>query len=125
MTTGKPKGPLTVEGCSRMAEFLAQTPWDEQRVGLIATKIELEKHLNSHNLTCRHLTVMLEELPTEAIPTAESKILQQLHRILQNSMLLSWPQEWLWPEICTEGFDDIISEIAQFESQRLGFLFTL
>jgi len=108
-----------------MAEFLAQTPWDEQRVGLIATKIELEKHLNSHNLTCRHLTVMLEELPTEAIPTAESKILQQLHRILQNSMLLSWPQEWLWPEICTEGFDDIISEIAQFESQRLGFLFTL
>ena len=68
---------------------------------------------------------MLEELPTEAIPTAKSKILQQLHRILQNSMLLSWPQEWLRLETCTAGFDDISSEIAQFELQRLGFLFTL
>ena len=37
MATKKLKGPLTVEGCVRMAEFLAQAPWDEQRDGLIAT----------------------------------------------------------------------------------------
>jgi len=55
----------------------------------------------------------------------DSKILQQLLRILQSSMLPNWPQEWLRPETCTAGFDDIISEIAKFESQRLGFLFTL
>ena len=105
--------------------FLAQAPWDEKRDGLITIQTELVTHLNSHNLICRHLTVMLEKLPTEAIPTAESKILQQLHRILQNSMLLSWPQECLRLETCTAGFADIISEIAQFESQRLGFMFTL
>ena len=40
-------------------------------------------------------------------------------------MLPIWPQEWLRPETCTAGFDDIISKIVQFESQRLGFLFTL
>jgi len=40
-------------------------------------------------------------------------------------MLRSWPQEGLRPETCTVGFEDIISEIAQFESQRLGILFTL
>ena len=67
----------------------------------------------------------MKRLPTEAIPTAESKILQQVHRILQNSILLSWPQAGLRQETCTAGFEDIISEIAQFESQRLGFLFTL
>jgi len=114
-----------VEGCGNIAEFLAQAPWDEKRDGLIATQSELEKHLNSHNLICRRLTVMLESLPTEAIPMSESKILQQMHRILQNSMLLTWPQEWLRLETCTTGFDDIINEIAQFESQRLGFLFML
>jgi len=108
-----------------MAEFLAQTPWDEQRDGIIATQSELEKHLNSHNLICRRLTEMLERLLTEAIPITESKILQQVHRILQNSILLSWPQEWFRTETCTAGFEDIISEIAQFESQRLVFLFTL
>ena len=68
---------------------------------------------------------MLVRLPTEVIPMTESKILQQVHRILQNSMLRSWPQEGLRPETCTVGFEDIISEIAQFESQRLGILFTL
>jgi len=65
------------------------------------------------------------EPDAEAIPTGDSKILQQLHRILQSSMLPNWPQEWLGLETCTTGFDDIFSEIAQFESQRLGFLFTL
>jgi len=90
IATGIPRGPLTAEGCGRMAEFLAQAPWDEQRDGLIATQSELEKHLNSHNLICCCLTELLERLPTKAILTAESKILQQVHRILQNSMLLSW-----------------------------------
>jgi len=33
--------------------------------------------------------------------------------------------EWLRLETCTAGFEDITSEIAQFESKRLGFLFTL
>jgi len=41
------------EGCGRMAEFLAQAPWDEHRDGLIATQSEREKNLNSHNLICR------------------------------------------------------------------------
>ena len=68
---------------------------------------------------------MLQNLPTQAIPAGDSKILQQLHRILQSSMLPNWLQEWLRPETCTTGFNDIISEIAQFESQRLVFLFTL
>jgi len=61
---------------------------------------------------------MLEELPTEAIPTADSKILQQMHRTLQNSMLPGWPEEWLQPETFTPGFDVMISEIAQFETLR-------
>jgi len=109
-----------------MAEFLAQAPWDEpQRDRLIATQSDLEKYLNSYSFICCRLTEMLERLLTKAIPLAKSKILQQVHRILQNSMLLSWPLECLRPETCTTGFEDIISEIAQFESQRLGFLFTL
>ena len=100
IATRIPRGPLMAEGYGRMAEFLAQAPWVGQRDRLITTQSELEKHLNSHNLICRRLTVMLEKLPFEAIPTAESlsKILQQLHIILQNSILLSWPQEWLRPE---------------------------
>jgi len=122
---GIPRGPRTAEGCGNMAEFLAQAPWEEQRHWLLATQSELEKHLNSHNFICRRLTVMLENLPTEAIPMAESKILHQMHRILQHIMLLSWPQEWLRLDTHTTGFDDIISEIAQFESQCLGFLLTL
>jgi len=80
--TGKPRGPRTAEGCGRLAEFLSQAPWDEQRDGLITTQPELEKHLKSHNFICFCLTVMLENLPTEAIPTADSKILQQTHKIL-------------------------------------------
>jgi len=69
--------------------------------------------------------MMLEELPTEAIPTVDSKILQQMHRTLQNSMLSGWPEEWLQPETFTPGFDVMISEIAQFETLRLAFLITI
>jgi len=36
-----------------------------------------------------------------------------------------WPVEWLQPEISTPGFDVVISEIAEFETLRLGFLNTI
>ena len=52
---------------------------------------------------------------------AESTKLQQLHRILQQNMMLGWPGDWLEPEISTPGFDVVISEIAEFETLRLGF----
>jgi len=68
---------------------------------------------------------MLEDLPTEAIPTAEGKKLQQLHRTLQLSRMVDWPGECLQPEICTPGFDLVISEMAEFETLRLGFLHTI
>jgi len=62
--------------------------------------------------------MMLEELLIKAIPTVDSKILQQIHRNLQNSMMPGWPEEWLEPETSTPGFDVIISEIAQFVTLR-------
>ena len=126
---GMPRGPRTAEGCAKIPEFLGHAPWGEQREGLIATQSELEVFLNTHNLichlVCHLLTEKLESLPREAIPMAESKILLQMHRNIQYSILRNWPQEWLRPETSTAGFDDIISEIAQFESQGLGFLHTL
>jgi len=102
-TTEQPLLGLFAEGCGRIAEFLAQAPWNEKQEGLSATQPEIEKHLYSHNSACHRLTMMLEELPTEAIPTAASKTLQQLHRTLQHSMMPSWPVEWLQPEISTPG----------------------
>jgi len=65
---------------------------------------------------------MLEELPKETIPTAVRKTLQQIHRTLQNSMMPGWPTEGFQPEISTPGFDVVISEIAEFETLRMGFL---
>jgi len=124
-TIEQPKGWLIAEGCGKIAEFLTQAPWNEKRDGLSATQPELENHLLSHNSTCHRLTMMLEELPNEAIPTVDSKILQQMHRLLRNSMLLDWPEEWLQPETFTPGFDVMISEIVQFETLRLGFLITI
>jgi len=114
IATGILRGPITAEGCGRMAEFLARAPWDEHRDRLITTQSELEKHLNSHNLICRRLTEMLERLPTEAIPVAESKILQQVHRILQNSMLLSWQQEWLRPRPAQQGLRTSSARLHSF-----------
>ena len=78
--------------------------------------------MHLHNSTCHHLTVMLEELLDEATPTADSKKLQQLHSILQHSRMLGWPVGCLQPEISTPEFDVVISEIAEFETLRLGFL---
>ena len=37
-------------------------------------------------------------------------------------MMPGWPTEGLQPEISTPGFDVVISEIAEFETLRLGFL---
>jgi len=123
-TTEQAQGGLLAEGCGRMAEFLAQAPWNEKREGLSATHSEIERYLHSHNSICHRLTPMLEELLSEAIPTAESKKLQQLHRILQQSRMPGWPVECLQPEISTSEFDVVISEIAEFETLRLGFLST-
>ena len=124
-TAEQAQGGLLAEGCGRMTEFLAQAAWNEKRKGLGATHPGIEQHLHSHNSICHHLTLMLEELPAEAIPTAEGKKLQQLHRILQLSRMPDWPGECLQPEISTPGFDVVISEIAEFETLRLGFLSTI
>ena len=105
-----------------MAEFLAQAPWEERRAGLGATQLGIQQHLRSHNSICHRLTLMLEDLPTEAIPMAECKKLQRLHRILQLSRLGGWPEESLQPETSTPEFNLVISEIAEFETLRLGFL---
>jgi len=116
---------LLADGCGKMAEFLAQAPWDERRVGLGTTHLGIEQHLHSQNSICHRLTLMMEDLPTEAIPTAEGEKLQQLHRILQLSRMLDWPGECLQSEISTLEFDLVISEIAEFETLRLGFLHTI
>ena len=94
---------------------MAQAPWDEKREGLSSTQPELEQYLYSHNSTCHRLAKMLEE-------TAVRKTLQQIHRILQTSMMPGWSTEGLQPEISTPGFDVVISEIAEFATLRLGFL---
>jgi len=49
--------------------------------------------------------MVLEELPAETIPMAESNKLQQLHRISQQSMMLGWPGDRLQPEISTGVYD--------------------
>jgi len=124
-TTEQAQGGLLAEGCGRMAEFLAQAPWNEKREGLGVTHPGIEQHLHSHNSICHRLTLMLEELPAEAISTTEGKKLQQLHRILQLRRMPDWPGECLQPEISAPGFDVVISEIAEFETLRLGFLSTI
>jgi len=124
-TPEQPHGEFLAKGCGRIAEFLAQAPWNEKREGLSSTQSDIEQHLHSYKNTCRRLTMMLEELPAETIPMAESKKLQQLHRILQQSTMLGWPGDWLQPEISTLGFNVGISEIAEFETLRLGFLITI
>jgi hypothetical protein len=64
---------------------------------------------------------MLEELPTEAIPTTETTKLQRLHSTMQLSCMCDWPKEFLQPETSTPEFNSVISEIAEFETLRLGF----
>jgi len=55
-------GPLA-DSCGRMAELLAQAPWEERRAGLGATQLGIKQHLGSHNSICHRLTQMLEDLP--------------------------------------------------------------
>jgi len=76
-TPEQPHGELLAQGCGRIAEFLAQAPCNEQREGLSSTHSDVEQYLLSHNNICRRLTMMLEELPAETIPMAESNKLQQ------------------------------------------------
>jgi len=64
---------------------------------------------------------MLEELPTEAIPTTEATKLQRLRSTMQLSCMREWPKEFLQPETSTPEFNSVISEIAEFETLRLGF----
>ena len=40
-------------------------------------------------------------------------------------MMLGWPGDWLQPEISTPGFNVGISEIAEFQTLRLGVLITI
>jgi len=65
---------------------------------------------------------MLEDLPIEAIPTAEATKLQRLHSTIQLSCMREWPKEFLQSETSTPEFNSVISEIAEFETMRLGFL---
>jgi len=53
---------------------------------------------------------------------AEGKKLKRLHGILLLSRLHEWPEASLQPETSTPGFNLVISEIAEFETLRLGFL---
>ena len=87
-TPERPHGEHLAQGCGRIAEFLAQAPWNEQREGLSPTHSDIEQHLLSHNNIYRRLAMMLEELPAETIPMAERNKLEQLHKISQQSMLL-------------------------------------
>ena len=112
-------GPLA-EGCGQLAEFLAQT--EENRTGLGVTQLDVEQHLKSHNYICHRVLQMLEELPTEAIPTTEATKLQRLHSTIQLSCMCEWPKEFLQPETSTPEFNLVISEIAEFETLRLGFV---
>jgi len=78
-----------------LAEFLAQTPWEEKTAGLVAAQLGIEQHLNSHNSICHRLIQLLEDQPIEAIPTAEATKLQRLHRTIQLSWMREWPKEFL------------------------------
>jgi len=104
-----------------LAEFLAQTPWEEKRTGLGVTQLDVEQHLNSHNYICHRVIQMLEDLPIEAIPTTEATKLQRLYSTIQLSCMREWPKEFLQPETSTPEFNSVISEIAEFETMRLGF----
>jgi len=114
-------GELTAQECGRIAEFLAQYPWTELRYGLLLTQSGKEQHLLLHNNTCS----MLEALLSTNLPTAERNTLDLLCKISQQSILQTWPGDWLQPEVTTPGFEGTLSEIAEFETRRLGFLTTI
>jgi len=110
------------EGCGQLAEFLAQFPWEEKRTGLGYAQLDVEQHLNSHNHTCHRVMQMLEDLPIEAIRTTVATKLKRLHSVIQLSHISEWPKAFLQPETSTPEFNLVISEIAEFETKRMGFL---
>jgi len=65
---------------------------------------------------------MLEDLPIEAIRTTVATKLKQLHSVIQLSHISEWPKAFLQPETSTPEFNLVISEIAEFETKRMGFL---
>jgi len=65
---------------------------------------------------------MLEVLPIEATHTTVVTKLQWLFSAIQVSDLREWPRMYLQPETSTPGFNSVISEIAEFETKRMGFL---
>jgi len=113
---------VTTEECGRIAEFLALYPWTEPRHGLSLTQPGKERHLLLHNNTCSHFTMMLEALLPATLPTAERKILELLRKSSQQNMPQTWPGDWLQSKVTTPGFEGPLSEIAELETRRLGFL---
>jgi hypothetical protein len=65
---------------------------------------------------------MLEALPIKATHKSVGTKLQWLLSAIQLSHLREWPRLFLQPEISTPGFNSVISEIAEFETKRMGFL---
>ena len=110
------------EGCGRLAEFLAQFPWEEKRIGLGFAQLDVQQHLDSHNRICHRIRQMLEDLPIEAIHTSVATKLQRLDSTIQLSDIREWPRMFLQPETSTPDFSSVISEIAEFETKRMGFL---
>jgi len=62
---------------------------------------------------------MLEDLPIEAIPTAEATKLQRLHSTIQLSCMREWPKEFLQPETSTPEFNSVISKKISAENHTL------
>jgi len=110
------------EGCGRLAEFLGQFPWEEKRIGLGSAQLDVQQHLDSHNRICHRIRQMLEDLPIEAIHTSVTTKLQRLDSTIQLSDIREWPRMFLQPETSTPDFSSVISEIAEFETKRMGFL---
>jgi len=65
---------------------------------------------------------MLEVLPIGVTRTPVATKLQWLLSAIQLSDLQEWPSMFLQPEISTPGFNSVISEIAKFETKRMGFI---
>jgi len=68
--------------------------------------------------------MMLEELLPANLPAAERNKLDMLRKISKQSMLQTWPGDRLQLEVTTLGFEGPLSEIAEYEARRLGFLIT-
>jgi len=85
------------EGCGRLAEFLAQFPWEEKRIGLGFAQLDVQQHLDSHNRICHRIRQMLEDLPIEATHTTVATKLQRLYSAIQLSDIREWPRMFLQP----------------------------